>query len=146
VKIHPQVTSGLQSCQSVYLFNNNNCNRAHSQHKAEREAMINTSHKVYIDRSLAFSRENHVVDFSRPRQGWKFCKGGRSSDLKAEREAMINTSHKVYIDRSLAFSRENHVVDFSRPRQGWKFCKVGRSTVRTFLSPLVKICSCTYAD
>ena len=30
---------------------------------AESEAMINTSHKVYIDRSLAFSRENHVVDF-----------------------------------------------------------------------------------
>ena len=26
------------------------------------EAMINTSHKVYIDRSLAFSRDNHVVD------------------------------------------------------------------------------------
>src|SRR4029434_10680660 len=33
------------------------CNLAHSQQKAESEAMINTSHKVYIDRSLAFSRE-----------------------------------------------------------------------------------------
>ena len=28
----------------------------------EREAILNTSHKVYIDRSLAFSRDNHVVD------------------------------------------------------------------------------------
>src|SRR4029434_674226 len=35
-----------------------NCNRAHSQHKAESEAILNTSHKVYIDRSLAFSRDN----------------------------------------------------------------------------------------
>src|SRR4029434_4947467 len=33
---------------------NNNCNRAHPEHKAESEAMINTSHKVYIDRSLAW--------------------------------------------------------------------------------------------
>src|SRR4029434_2388372 len=32
-----------------------NCNWAHSQNKDESEAMINTSHKVYIDRSLAFS-------------------------------------------------------------------------------------------
>src|SRR4029434_849118 len=35
----------------------------HCQLCAGSEAMINTSHKVYIDRSLAFSRDNHVVDF-----------------------------------------------------------------------------------
>src|SRR4029434_1053009 len=34
-----------------------------SQHKAESETILKASHKVYIDRSLAFSRDNHVVDF-----------------------------------------------------------------------------------
>src|SRR4029434_5883172 len=41
----------------------------------------NKTHRTrfYIDRSLAFSRDNHVVDFCRPRKGWKFCKVGRST-------------------------------------------------------------------
>src|SRR4029434_3459201 len=44
--------SGLQSCQSVYLFNKNNCNRAHSQHKDENEAISLTSSRVYILRFI----------------------------------------------------------------------------------------------
>ena len=31
--------------------------------KHVKNVKINTSHKVYIDRSLAFSRDNHLVDF-----------------------------------------------------------------------------------
>src|SRR4029434_5587443 len=90
----------------IYQNNNNNCNRAHSQHKAESEALINISHKVYIDRSLAFSRDNHVVDLGRPRlpvlQGWQFCTRSEEAYHLWSKHALVhmqtnNLSYRVIL-------------------------------------------------
>ena len=62
MKIHPSYLRTPELHISIFIRQTTIAIGLSSQHKAESEAMINTSHKVYIDRSLASSRENHVVD------------------------------------------------------------------------------------
>src|SRR4029434_5308290 len=95
-------SSDLSGAAHKYIYEtNNNCNRAHSQHKAESEALINTSHKVYIDRSLVFSRDNHVVDHRRPRlpilQGWQFCTRSEEAYHFWSKHALVQMQTKWHL-------------------------------------------------
>ena len=94
-------TSGLRSCIWVYLLDKQQLQSAHSQHKAESEAMINTLHKVYIDRSLVFSRDNHVVDLWRPRlpilQGWQFCTRSEEAYHLWSKHALVQMQTKWHL-------------------------------------------------
>ena len=66
MKIHPRYLRTPELHISIFIRQTTTTTIAIGltyQHKAKSEARINTSHKVYINRSLAFSRDNHVVDF-----------------------------------------------------------------------------------
>src|SRR4029434_8871158 len=57
-------SSDLSGAAYKYIYEtNNNCNRAHSQHKAGSEAILNTSHKVLY-------RQKFSVQQGKPRGGF----------------------------------------------------------------------------
>ena len=63
MKIHPSYLRTPELHISIFIRQTTIAIRAHSQHKVESKAILNTSHKVYIGRSLAIRRDNQVVDF-----------------------------------------------------------------------------------
>ena len=61
MKIHPSYLRTPELHISIFI-RQQQLQSGSLTESAESEALINISHKVYIDRSLAFSRDNHVVD------------------------------------------------------------------------------------